>query len=342
MTHSRLRAKLAAGVATLAVALLGTGIAAAPAYAADGRSLPTGSALYALSCDANVPNPSLFSIDAATASATAIGVATDEENPCAGQAAWNPVTSTAYFVNWGDDTALGTVDLVTGASTTVAPFTLDGDEEDIDSLAIGIDGAAFAVSGDDLLSVNLATGELTEIGALGVGGLYGFAVDPTTGEFFAINPEGLFYSIDVTTGAATLVGDTGLNSVDFNLPWSLQIDSAGILWIEGDSFEGETGLLSNLWSIDPADLEGSAVLSGAITSAEGTFYTESLLFVPAPVEPVVPVVPVVEPAAVVAPVSPQLANTGVDAAPIAAGGALVALLGLALLAPAIRRRRANA
>jgi hypothetical protein len=190
---------------------------------------------------------------------------------------------------------------------------------------------------DDLYSVDLATGELTVLGALGVEGLYGFAVDPSTGEFFAISPAGLFYSVDVTTGAVTLLGDTGLNAVEFNAPFSLQIDSAGILWVEGDAFEGDSGFVSNLWSIDPADLAGSSVLSGAITGVEGTFYTESLLYVPAPVVPVVPVVPV-EPAVVAAPVVPQLANTGVDVAPLAAGGALVALLGVALLVPAIRRR----
>ncbi|KJC62977.1 DUF6923 family protein [Agreia bicolorata] len=341
MHNSRLRAKLTTGIATLVIGFVGIGVVAAPAAAAGGRSLPAGSSLYALSCDEGILNPQLFSIDAATAGATAIGAATSEENACAGQPAWNPLTSTAYFVSWGPDTTLGTVDLTTGASATVAPFTFEGGGERVDSLAIGLDGAAFAISGDELFTVDLTTGELAEVGQLGVVGLYGFAVDPTTGDFFAISPEGLLYSVDVTTGAATLVGDTGLNSGSFNAPFSLQIDSAGILWIEGDSFEPDLGFVANLWSVDPADLSSSSVLSGAIAVGEDPVYSEALLFVPAPVKPVVPVAPVVEPAVVVAPVAPQLANTGVDAAPIAAGGALVALLGLALLAPAIRRRAAR-
>ena len=347
MHNSRLRATLATGIATLTIGLVGIGVVAAPAAAAGGRSLPTGSSLYAVQCDdADLPELALFSLDTATAAATPVGPGTPaSEADCAGQAAWNPVTSTAYVTVWyyEDEVVpfpafLATIDPTTGVSSPVGPFTLGEGAHDVDSMAIGNDGAAYAIDGNTLYSVDLATAALTELGDLGEDAFYGFSVDPTTGAFYAIQPSGDIFTIDVSAHTATLLVETQLGG-DSDRPYSLQIDTDGTFWVEADIFESESeGLVSNLWSISGAALADSAVLSGVITAPTGPFYTESLLFVPAPVVPVIPAEPVVEPAAVVVPVAPQLANTGVDAAPIAAGGALVALLGVALLVPAIRRR----
>ncbi|SKA95483.1 hypothetical protein SAMN06295879_2004 [Agreia bicolorata] len=345
MHNSRLRATLATGLATLVVGLISIGSVAAPASAAsaaDGRTLYKGSSLYAISCDEDVAALTLFSIDAATAAATAIGAGTPEsEAECAGQAAWNPVTSTAYLSEWLlGPSALATVDLHTGVSTQVAPFTLNGEFNGIDSMAIGNDGAAYAIQDDMLYSLDLETAALTEIGELDADSMLGFSVDPTTGKFYAIDRTGQVFQIDVEAAVATPIGNVGLERGTY----SLQIDTSGVLWIEADVRVGEgeaRELTAQLWSANLGDLSGSTVFSGTIADSEQTVYTESLLLLPGPFVPVTPVEPappVVDPA-VVTPPAPQLANTGVDAAPLAAGGALVALLGVALLVPAIRRRR---
>jgi hypothetical protein len=204
-------------------------------------------------------------------------------------------------------------------------------------------------------SPSAATGQrtpsasLTEIRDLNIFGLYGFAADPTTGAFYGIAADGGYYSVDVVSGTAALLGITGLGEVN-DSPSSLQIDSNGTIWITTE-FIDETGNdHSRLWSVDPADISGSVELSGELASPAGVFRAYSLLFVPGPTVPaevpVAPVDPIVAPAvtvpAVAVPAAPTLANTGVDVAPLAAGGALAALLGLALLLPAISRRRAAA
>ncbi|KJC62976.1 hypothetical protein TZ00_17590 [Agreia bicolorata] len=330
------------GVATFTIGLVSIGIVAAPASAASGRTLATGS-LHAISCDEDVNALTLFSIDAATAAATAIGDgAPESEAECALQAAWNPVTSTAYYSAEGLEPAVLTrIDPKTGDSTPVGMLALNGERNGIDSMAIGNDGAAYAIQDDTLYSLDLDTAALTKIAVLGTSALLGFSVDPTTGLFYAIRPGGQVFTIDVVAGTATLVGIVDVDGGIF----SLQIDRAGVLWMEVDSGEDEVeGRTGDLWSADLADLAGSSLRSGTIADAEQTIYIQSLLYIPGPVVPVEP--PVVQPPAVapvtpVTPPAPKLANTGVDAAPIAAGGALVAMLGLALLVPAIRRRRAN-
>jgi hypothetical protein len=337
-------------LAALTIGLVSIGVVASPAAAAGGRSLPEGSSLYAVQCDdENLAPLALFSLDTITAAATPVGPGTPASDAdCAGQAAWNPVTSTAYVTVWYYEgeivpipAVLATIDPTTGVSSPVAPFTLAGEFHDVDSIAIGNDGAAYAIDDDFLYSLDLANATLTELGDLSDGAFYGFSVDPTTGAFYAIQPSGDIFTIDVVTHTATLLVSTQLGG-DSDRPYSLQIDTDGTFWIQADITDPETeNLVSNLWSITGDALADSPLLSGAITAPSGRFYTESLLYVPAPIIPVVPVVPVV-PAAVVVPVVPTLANTGVDAAPLAAGGALVALLGVALLVPAIRRRRATA
>jgi hypothetical protein len=336
--RTRLRAKLAVGVAAVAIGIFSIGVAA-PASAASGRSLPTGSTLHAISSDTNF---TLLTVDAATATATQIGDGTPElEAELAFQAAWNPVTSTAYYSVEGLEPArLTTIDLETGDSTPVGVFTLNGERQGIDSMAIGNDGAAYAIQDTKLYSLALDTGALTEIGEFttpGASALLGFSVDPTTGLFYAISTGGRVFQVDVKTAAATLLGRVALRGI-----FSLQIDTAGVLWMEVDS-DGGTSLIA---SATLADLAGSSVASGTLATADQTVYTQSLLYVPGPVVPAEPPVvqpPVVQPPAVapvtpVTPPAPKLANTGVDAAPIAGGAALVALLGLALLVPAIRRR----
>jgi hypothetical protein len=300
--------------------------------------------MYAISCDTDLTDLSLFSLDVSTAAATPVNNGTPDSADCASQAAWNIATSTAYFVAWQDEgpAILATVDTKTGVSEPVGVFTVTDEPVRVSAIAIGRDGAAYAISVGALYSLDLGTAALTEIRDLNIFGLYGFAADPTTGSFYGIASGGEFYAIDVVTGTATVLGNTGLTESN-DIPASLQIDSRGTMWITTE-FLDEAGGSSRLWSIDPADISGSAELSGEFTAPTGGFRTYSLLFVPAaavpaevPVAPVPPADPIAT-SGVTPPVTPALANTGVDAAPLATGGTVVALLGLALLVPAIRRR----
>jgi hypothetical protein len=347
----RLFTRVVASVGAVALSLLAAGALAAPAAAATSRVLPDGSSMFVISCDPDLTDLSLFSLDVSTAAATPVNEGTPDSAPCASQAAWNVVTSTAYFVAWQDEgpAILATVDTQTGVSEPVGVFTIDGEAARVSAIAIGRDGAAYAISVGGLYSLDLATAALTEIRDLNIFGLYGFAADPTTGAFYGIAADGGYYSVDVVSGTATLLGITGLGEVN-DSPSSLQIDSNGTIWITTE-FIDETGNdHSRLWSVDPADISGSVELSGELTSPAGVFRAYSLLFVPGPTVPaevpVAPVDPIVAPAvtvpAVAVPAAPTLANTGVDVAPLAAGGALAALLGLALLLPAISRRRSAA
>ncbi|SMQ75011.1 hypothetical protein [Agreia sp. VKM Ac-1783] len=335
--RSRLFARIGASVAAVSLSVLAAGALASPAAAASSRTLPDGSSMYAISCDTDLTDLSLFSVDATTAAATLVNNGTPDSADCASQSAWNAATSVAYFVAWQETgpAILATVDTTTGVSEPVGTFTIDGTPVRVSAIAIGRDGAAYAISVGALYSLDLGTAALTEIRDLNIFGLYGFAADPTTGAFYGVASGGGYYAIDVVNGTATLLGNTGLAEIN-DVPSSLQIDSRGTLWVVTELVD-EVGDHSRLWSIDPSDISGSAQLSGEFTAATGQFRTYSLLFVPGvavPAEvPLAPADPVVAPAAV-----PTLANTGVDAAPIAAGGALVAMLGLALLVPGIRRR----
>lgn len=67
-------------------------------------------------------------------------------------------------------------------------------------------------SGGELIRVRLSDGVGELVGAMGAGVVPALAVDPCTGTMYAGQGGGLpsLYTVDRTTGAATLVGDSGL------------------------------------------------------------------------------------------------------------------------------------
>jgi hypothetical protein len=119
---------------------------------------------------------------------------------------------------------------------------------------------------------------MTLIGATGSDGVYGFAADPTSGALYGVDDKGGLYSFNATTGAATAVAS--LTLAPGNHQFSLQVDSAGIIWIENDHFVPNVWT-SDLWSVDPTatDIAASAVLSGQFfdTTNDVGYYTEALL-----------------------------------------------------------------
>ena len=298
-------------------------IGASPAAAA-GSSIDPGDSLYAIDCDDTVYNDwQLMKVEPSTAASTPIGDGSGSTSEdffaCAGQPAYNSSTGKSYYIQWQYDTDpqqyfLASIDLATGDSTTIGEFFyIDGEFPTypyVESMAIGLDGSAYAFSQGFLWSVDLSSGELTPIDE-SLSNTYAFAVDPTTGIFYAIDSSNNRYS--VSSDGSYIYLDTVTLPAETTI-YSLQIDGGGRFWIEVDDSNLDSD--AGLWSFAPADA-ATPTYSGEFI--DDPYYTEALLIVP----------------------GAALAATGADfggVAPLAAGGAALALAGVALLA--LRRRRA--
>lgn len=127
--------------------------------------------------------------------------------------AWNPSNSTMYGLSTdGTATTLYTVDLNTGAMTII------GNTGNTLGIWIAIDNAGICymadIGDDQLYSVDLDSAVATAIGPLGID--ISFAqeadIDPATNELYMagylLSGESNVYTVDVTTGAATVQGTT--------------------------------------------------------------------------------------------------------------------------------------
>ena len=293
----------------------------APASAA---TLPSTDTLYAISCDRGAD---LFSVDADTADMTLIGN-TGINNDCAGQGAFDPITNTAYYVSWGSDSqGIAAINLTTGAAT-FTPITGDSNAY-TDTLAIGLDGSAWVITGFNLYSINLSTGVTTFVANLTSRNFSAFSVDPTTGKFYVIeknNGEAFELTVeDPTVPVGTL---TSIGMITMTEPiYALQIDTSVRWWFHQNH--------PSLWStviphgVTTPQSEGSLVDSANSTAP----YSESLLLTYGG-EGDVPVVPVVTAA-------PVLASTGAEVVPgLVAAGSLAVLGGILTIVAIGRRRRA--
>lgn len=300
------------------------GVGALPAAAA-GNSISPGDSLYALSCYDLAQDYQLFSVESSTGVSAMIGGGPDTELPtCSGQPAYDPSTGASYYIQWADEenAALGRIDVATGVSTTIGGFYWDNGEfpeyVPATSMAIGGDGSAFLISGEELYSLDLATAFVEPVASLAEANLYSFAWDSVTDSFYVINTSWDLFELDVTDGTLTFIDTIGFTGAGLFGTYSLQFDKAGTLWIELDvnSALWEGGM-STLWSATFATLD-APVLSGIFT--DDPFYTEALLIVPG---------------------QPKLAATGSDTAavlPWALGaGALLAAAGVGLALHARRR-----
>ncbi len=298
--------------------------ATTPAAAAS-NSISPGDSLYAISCFDLYPNFQLFSVESSTAVSTMIGAGeASEVDTCAGQPAYNPATGVSYYIQWSDEEqdSLAIIDVVTGASTRIGGFYWDNGEfpefVPATSIAIGGDGSAYLISGEELYSLDLETAFVEPVASLSEPYLYSFAWDSVTGSFYVINSSRDVFEIDVTDGTLTYI-----DRIDFTGPgvygsYSLQFDKAGTLWVQVDVDEDDwEGGLSTLWSVTFETLD-TPVLSGVFT--DDPFYTEALLIVPG---------------------QPKLAATGADTSAVLLGalgaGALLAAVGAALVLRGRRR-----
>jgi Putative Ig domain len=264
---------LVLGIAAIsAVALAG------PANAVVARTIPGGNAMFTISCD-DALNPSqLLSVNPASAASTEIGSGNSGASGCTTAGAWDAATGTAYYEDYDSTGSIYVIDLTTGASDMDFQPTLGGTSTYIDAMTVDPAGNAYALYNDNLYSMSLSTGDMTLIGSTGTDQVYGFAADPTSGTLYGVDSSGNLYSFDATTGASTDVATLALTPG--NNQYSLQVDSAGIIWIENDNYVPSVSA-ADLWSVDPAasNIAASAVLSGSFLDKTNNvgYYTEALL-----------------------------------------------------------------
>jgi hypothetical protein len=182
-----------------------------------------GSVLYGITHNAT-PGLQLFgTINQTTGEFTAIG------SPGVVEANWgglsfDATTGTMYALAGAN---LYTINVATGAATFVAAFS--GGPTGMLLIDIAIHpttGQMYTndIATDHLLSVNKATGALTDIGPTGFATNFaqGMDFDPATGILYATlytgGGTGSFASIDLATGAATRILDT--------LPWNAEMEMA--------------------------------------------------------------------------------------------------------------------
>ena len=242
--------------------------------------------MFAVSCDGSL-GARLFSIDSASGDSNQISDNNDQvvPNGCAYQTVWDATTGTAYAQDAGNNQAFYKVDLTTGKSTLAFQPNLGGTQEVVDGLAIDASGNAYAVNaaGDTLYKISLTNGDLSDAKPLGVteGTEFSLAADPTNSENlygFAAS-TGILYKIDPDSGAASVLADDLPLSTGYT-PASLQVDSAGNIWV--DDANVSTSAETDLWSLNPnaSDIAASAQLSGALNASGTNYFSYTILDIP--------------------------------------------------------------
>lgn len=340
---------LALSVLTLSVltlsalsAGLSASLAASPASAAPARSVPDGDSLYAISCNfATNEHPlQVMALDGDTGREYPIGESGSPIYFCAQAASWDRVASscTVYTVARGADepSMLLRTDLGTGASTLVAPLTIEGASQWIYSFAIDSAGSAWAIlDSGELYSVDLATGALTFAADLGVPWLRSLVLDPVDDALYA-QDGGTVYRVDPAAGLATPVGPALDAGVDPAPVAGMTIDSTGGFWfsrVAPGNYENPADWVYELLSAAP---------DRTATEVEGILRTT---VAPVGVLTLISMPPQAAcgfelPTLAVAEVTPTLAATGSsDPTPIVTLAVAVAVIGGALVAAASLRSR---
>ncbi len=112
----------------------------------------------------------------------------------------------------------------------------------------------------DLFKVDPGTGQLTQIGSPGIPRLSGLAVNPLTGQLWAISQLNRLYKLDKTTGQATLVGNPG-----FSRTWDIAFDSQGRLF----GLAGSANQAPQLIQIDTTSGAGTLIGSTGMLGLKG-------------------------------------------------------------------------
>lgn len=155
-----------------------------------------------------------------------------------------------------DPDILYALDPTGGELGPVGSYTLTnpGSEFAIGGLEFAPDGTLYGISltsSARLYSIDPLGAGMVEIGPLGVNAFEGgLAFDPTNGTLFGVNAvvsgAASLFTIDITTGAATIIGTIHNGAHDFN---GLAFDGGGTLY-------GIDRLTNALWKIDKQTPDG--------------------------------------------------------------------------------------
>ena len=308
-------------------------------------TLPVGSKMIAIDCDSNAYQ--MWDMDMSNGDSSPIGSPTVLPNngSCSGSGFVHPVDGKAYFIDWGTDDDLATVDLETGVSTKIA--TLNGGATNSGGIFADAAGNAYSIYTGSLYSLNLQTGATTLIGKTLLDDQSTYAINPVDGKLYWFTETGTnsadVYTVDLTTAVATLVTPAlDLTAVGGSSNWNpdaLAFDSNGIAWMQDDSCTGPRYNSTNnacgisainlttgeVWAPQawPNDKTLTLVPSNGVSDTKGYFYIMGLIYVPA--DPELP------------DTDPELPDTGMNASLIAAIGGLLAVAGVVVFVVGRRR-----
>jgi hypothetical protein len=174
----------------------------------------------------------LYTIDTATSGCTLVGSGGYSDVRGIEFVPVSPPT-TLIGASWsGTNSPVVKIDRNTGAGTVIG---LSGFPV-LNSLAKNQVGTVYSASGNKLITINLLTGAGTQVATLNFGekpsDVRGLAFSPKDVLYAVINDDGpggigpdYLYTVNVTSGVATLVGATGLTGVQ-----SLTFSASGILY----------------------------------------------------------------------------------------------------------------
>ena len=144
-----------------------------------------------------------------------------------------------YAVEFLGSNRFGTINLMNGNFTEIS--SLSGTYNDI---AYAPDGSLFGLynNGASLVTFDKTTGAVTPVAPLSVPGIESIAFRPSDGALFGVGlsvigaPQDGLYTINPTTGEATLVGSFGNAYNLFNpFPQNIRFDSDGNLYLSNTS-----------------------------------------------------------------------------------------------------------
>lgn len=317
-------------IATVLIISLGLLVASSnPAFATVQRTLPTGDHLYAIPCNDQPGDPILKLVDVSDSSWTSIGTShAFGDSGCAYQPAYNPVTKKSYFLAGNTESGiwpLVEVDTATGEMNAINNIrNASGNINIMDNsfpgnLLVTREGVAYFIGANRLYPLNLATGRIgSRIGSStwGVvgGSVYAAACSPIADSCYVITDQGAIYPLNVNNGT---VGPT-LGSTGHPGNYSMQVDSAGIIWASVEN--------ASVTTFVPSDPAGTLILGSQLPRYSGAFLltTDVNTFVAPPVTQ-----------------SPNLANTGSNWLGLTAIALGLSGLGVALFRSRPTARRAN-
>ncbi|MEG1773133.1 MAG: Ig-like domain-containing protein [Clostridia bacterium] len=183
--------------------------------------------------------------------------------------------------NLGSTYALTSIDTTTFAETEIKAY---GDFYFADMAFDISSGVMYGVKDMTLYTVELATGNYSEVGPTGVAAPIFTLACSDDGVLYSVDQSGMLYTVDKVTAAATLVGNTGL-SVDYFQSMTWDHINGGLYWANCNSNEGAlyfvdpaTAMVTPLGNIHSANMEVTCLFTKGIYSGPPTSLTGVNIF----------------------------------------------------------------